>query len=122
MLHLWLPHYEAEHGRLSAKVRKQLRSISAAQVDRLLAPHKERVAHCGRSGTKPGSLLKHDIPIRTDNWDVTKPGWLEADTVAHCGTSLEGDFILERHIHRHLQRLDVLARRKTGSLRQDKHR
>lgn len=93
MLRLWLPHYEAQHGKLSAKVRKQLKSISAAQVDRLLAPRKARVAHRGRSGTKPGSLLKHHIPIRTDNWDVTRPGWLEADTVAHCGSSLEGHFV-----------------------------
>jgi hypothetical protein len=93
MLSLWLPHYETEHGRLPAKVRQQLRSISAAQADRLLAPRKARCQHRGRSGTKPGSLLKHHIPIRTDNWDISKPGWLEADTVAHCGASLEGDFI-----------------------------
>lgn len=93
MLELWLPHYEAEHGRLSPKVRKLLRTISAAQVDRLLAPRKAQCKHRGRSGTKPGSLLKQHIPIRTDNWDVTRPGWLEADTVAHCGASLEGDFV-----------------------------
>lgn len=93
MLELWLPHYEAEHGRLTAKVRKQLGKISAAQADRLLAPRKARIKHRGRCGTKPGSLLKHHIPIRTEHWDVTKPGWLEADSVAHCGTSLEGDFI-----------------------------
>jgi len=93
MLELWLPHYEAEHGRLPARVRKQLRAISPAQVDRLLAPRKAQCKHRGRSGTKPGSLLKHHIPIRTDNWDITKPGWLEADTVAHCGSSLAGEFI-----------------------------
>jgi hypothetical protein len=93
MLELWLPHYEAEHGRLPAIVRKQLGAISAAQTDRLLAPCKARYKHRGRSGTKPGSLLKHRIPIRIDNWYITKPGWLEADTVAHCGGSLEGDFI-----------------------------
>jgi len=45
------------------------------------------------SGTKPGSLLRTEIPIRTDNWDITQPGFLEADTVAHCGGSLAGDFI-----------------------------
>ena len=111
MLELWLPHYEAEHGKLSAKVRKQLRAISAAHVDRMLAPRKAQSKHRGRSGTKPGSLLKHHIPIRTDNWDVTKPGWLEADTVAHCGGSLEGDFIWSVTLHRHLQRLDQPAGR-----------
>lgn len=47
----------------------------------------------GRCGTKPGGLLKTQIPIRTDNWDISGPGYLEADTVAHCGASLEGDFL-----------------------------
>ncbi|WP_206171136.1 hypothetical protein, partial [Phragmitibacter flavus] len=93
LLSLWLPHYEAEAGKLKAAVRQQVLCISAAQADRLLAPRKAKIKHRGRSGTKPGSLLKHHIPIRTDNWDITQPGWLEADTVAHCGTSLEGDFI-----------------------------
>lgn len=93
LLPLWLPHYEREHGRLEVKLRNQVLKISAAQADRLLAPRKARLQHRGRSGTKPGGLLKNHIPIRTDNWDVTRPGWLEADTVAHCGTSLEGDFI-----------------------------
>jgi len=92
LLALWLPYAEQEDGRLTPKVRRQVLSISAAQADRLLAPHK--VAHRrGRCGTKPGGLLKHQIPIRTDNWDVTMPGYLEADSVAHCGTSLEGAFI-----------------------------
>ena len=68
-------------------------SISASQADRLLAVRKSRCRVRGRCGTKPGSLLKTQIPIRTDNWDVTRPGWIEADSVAHCGTSLEGDFI-----------------------------
>lgn len=72
MLELWLPHYEAEHGWFPAKVRKQLRTISPAQTDRLLAPHKAQYKHRGRSGNKPGSLLKHHTPIRTDNWDITK--------------------------------------------------
>jgi len=93
LLPLWLPHYEAEKGKLSRAVRQDVLAISAAQADRLLAPRKARVQHRGRSGTKPGSLLKHHIAIRTDNWDITQPGWMEADTVAHCGTSLEGDFI-----------------------------
>jgi hypothetical protein len=93
LLPLWLPHYISEHGRLKPETFRKVLSISPAQADRLLAPHKARGQHCGRCGTKPGSLLKHHIPIRTDNWDVTRPGYLEADTVAHCGQSLEGDFI-----------------------------
>ncbi|SCX51906.1 hypothetical protein SAMN05720354_11144 [Nitrosospira sp. Nsp1] len=45
------------------------------------------------SGAKPGTLLKHQIPIRTMHWDITLPGFMEADTVAHCGNSLAGDFV-----------------------------
>ena len=92
-LGLWLPHYERHHGRVSGRQRQLLRAVSSATLDRLLAP--ARVAHPlrGLSGTKPGSLLRTEIPIRTDNWDITRPGFLEADTVAHCGHSLAGDFI-----------------------------
>lgn len=89
----WLPHYQREHGGLAAGVRKGVMEVSAAQIDRLLAPRKAQAGHHGRCGTKPGGLLKTQIPIRTDNWDITRPGFLEADTVAHCGGSLEGDFI-----------------------------
>jgi hypothetical protein len=92
MLELWLPHYEQEYGKLPPAMRARVLGISAAQADRLLAPHRAGIRR-GRCGTKPGGLLKHQIPIRTDNWDVTMPGYLEADTVAHCGSSLEGEFI-----------------------------
>jgi len=89
----WLPHYESQYSRLNRKLRGKVLSVSAAQIDRLLAPRKAQVGHRGRCGTKPGGLLKTQIPIRTDNWDLSRPGFLEADTVAHCGGSLEGDFI-----------------------------
>lgn len=87
---LWLPYYESAYGTLSAEIRNQLERISAAQIDRLLAPYKVKR---GKSWTKPGSILKTQIPIRTDNWDVTQPGFFEADTVAHCGGSMEESFI-----------------------------
>jgi len=90
---LWLPHYEALHGRLAPVLKAKVLAISPAQIDRLLAPRKARHGGKGRCGTKPGGLLKNQIPIRTSNWDITQPGFLEADTVAHCGSSLEGDFI-----------------------------
>jgi hypothetical protein len=90
---LWLPHYQREYGRLGTKLRQKVLRISPAQIDRLLAPRKARAGGKGRCGTKPGGLLKNQIPIRTSNWDITRPGFLEADTVAHCGNSLEGDFI-----------------------------
>jgi hypothetical protein len=93
LLPLWLGHYEQEFGKLDRETRRQVQRISAAQADRLLARRKAQVRYRGRGGTKPGGLLKHHIPIRTDNWDITRPGYLEADTVAHCGESLAGDFI-----------------------------
>ncbi len=93
LLPTWLPYDQKEHGQLKTAAAKRLLSISAAQIDRLLAPRKVSVGHRGRCGTKPGGLLKTQIPIRCDNGDITRPGYLEADTVAHCGGSLEGDFI-----------------------------
>lgn len=91
LLPLWLPHYEAGRGRLGAKVRQKVLAISAAQIDRVLSSRK--VSAHGACGTRPGSLLRTHIPIRTDNFDIARPGFLEADTVAHCGGSLAGDFV-----------------------------
>jgi hypothetical protein len=90
---LWLPHFQRHYGKLGKELRSKVLSISAAQIDRLLAPGKALAGARGKCGTRPGSLLKTHIPIRTDNWDISCPGYLEADTVAHCGTSLEGDFV-----------------------------
>jgi hypothetical protein len=89
----WLPHYEKENGELDEIIRGQIYSLSPATLDRLLKPLRIEYPSKGRSGTKPGRLLKNQIPIKTDNWDVTQPGFLEADTVAHCGNSLAGDFV-----------------------------
>lgn len=92
VLRQWLPFYEGRYGQLSARQRSLIRQVSPATLDRLLAP--ARAEHCrGRSGTKPGSLLRSEIPIRTGTWDLSRPGFLEADSVAHCGTSLAGSFI-----------------------------
>lgn len=89
----WLPHYEAETNLLPDILKGQLLSLSPSTIDRLLKPIRVEYSHKGLSGTKPGRLLKNQIPIKTDHWDVTKPGFLEADTVAHCGNSLSGDFV-----------------------------
>ena len=90
---LWLPHYESEYGMLDATIRSKLLSISAPTIDRKLKPMRAKHKRHGLCGTKPGSLLKNHIPIKTDNWDVSKPGFVEADTVAHCGNSLSGEFV-----------------------------
>lgn len=90
-LPLWLPHYGGAYGELDTAIYKGLLSMSAATIDRLLAPSRVK---CKRfCGTKPGSILKKQIKIKTDQWDEDRPGYLEADTVAHCGTSLSGDFV-----------------------------
>lgn len=93
ILREWLPYYELRYERLNGKQRKLVKQVSAATLDRLLASARAQHPGRGRCGTKPGSLLKTEIPIRTGTWDLTRPGYLEADSVAHCGTSLAGDFI-----------------------------
>lgn len=88
---LWIPFYEIKHP-LSATVKLQLLSASARTLDRLLKPLKHRYPK-RFSGTKPGSLLRSQIAVKTQQWDEKQPGYVEADTVAHCGTSLLGNFI-----------------------------
>lgn len=92
-LPLWLPYYEERDGVLLPPLRAKLLAISPATIDRLLRPARAQHRRHGLCGTKPGSLLKHQIPIRTDNDDVDQPGYLEADAVAHCDNSLAGDFV-----------------------------
>jgi hypothetical protein len=89
---LWLPHYEREKGGLEEELRDRVLSLSAATLDRLLAPCRVAQGTRGRCGTRPGTLLRKQIPVRTEHWDVDGPGWMEADTVAHCGESMSGDF------------------------------
>jgi hypothetical protein len=88
---LWLPYYQTHYGKLTADTRKHLLTISPASIDRVL--HAVRVKQKGRCTTRPGTLLRNQIPIRTHHWDVTQPGFVEADTVAHCGNSLAGEFV-----------------------------
>ena len=92
-LALWLPHYERHHGRISHRQRKLLNEVSAATLDRMLASARVEHPLRGRCGTKPGGLLRTEIPIRTGTWDVNRAGYLEADSVAHCGASLAGEFV-----------------------------
>jgi hypothetical protein len=87
-----MPFYETEYGPLPQYVLTALYAISAATIDRLLKPTRIKYKGRGRSTTKPGSLLKKHIPIKTNQWDETRPGFLEADTVAHCGESMAGMF------------------------------
>jgi len=79
---------------ISPEVAQKLLKISESTIDRLLKPEKDRYRlGKGRSGTKPGSLLKKAIPIRTfADWNEKKPGFLEADLVGHDGGNGCRDF------------------------------
>jgi len=77
---------------LTDQVKEKLFAISAATIDRLLAPIRKKQQIKGKSTTRPGSLLKKSIPIRTfSNWDNSKPGFFEVDLVSHDGGNLRGD-------------------------------
>src|ERR1022692_2870630 len=65
---------------------------SARQIDRRLAGKKSQCKQRLYGQTKPGTLLKHHIPVKTDSWNVTKPGFAEIDLVSHSGNSGEGEF------------------------------
>jgi hypothetical protein len=91
-LPLWLPFYEKRHGQLKSKVKAKVLAASAATIDRLLAPCRISLGSRGRCSTRPGTLLRSQIPIRTEHWEVSGPGFIEADTVAHCGQSMAGEF------------------------------
>jgi hypothetical protein len=92
ILPLWIPGYLQSFGPLNIEVTDALVAISAATIDRILKPVRIKHKGSGRATTKPGSLLKKHIPINTNQWDESRPGFLEADTVAHCGHSMAGMF------------------------------
>ncbi len=91
LLPLWL-RWARPRFHLTPALEAQLLRLSPRQMDRRLAPYR-RPGRTGRfGGTKPGALLKHHIPLRTDRWDVTVPGFTEIDLVAHGGESGDGEF------------------------------
>jgi hypothetical protein len=91
MMEDWLGSYEAHEGSVPKAVRDQLLEASPRTLDRLLRPL--RIQARRPSMTRPGSLLRQQIPIRGSVWDDNKPGWLEVDTVALCGGNCSGDYI-----------------------------
>ncbi len=91
MLPEWIPAYEQHERRLPGEVREKLLLASGRTLDRLLEPL--RVQGAGRSLTRPGTLLRQQIPIRGSVWEEGKAGWLEVDTVALCGGSVAGEFV-----------------------------
>ncbi len=90
LLPLWLP-WAKQRWTIPPALERQLLAISPRTIDRRLQPHKHQLRSRRYGRTKPGTLLKHHIPIQTGHWDVTTPGFGEIDLVAHCGPSLDGE-------------------------------
>jgi hypothetical protein len=90
---LWLPYYQFHKKNvLNEEEQKLLLKISPSTIKRLLRRLKSKHKKFGLSTTKPGSLIKKQVPIKLNQWDESIPGYIEADTVAHCGSSVSGQF------------------------------
>ena len=92
LLPLWLPRARRRL-HLSPAVERHLLAISPRQIDRRLAPHKRQLQKRLYGRTKPGTLLKHHIPLKTDRWDVATPGFTEIDLVSHSGNAADGEVV-----------------------------
>ena len=92
LLPLWMP-WARKRFKLLPGIERQLLAISARQMDRRLKDRKARIKKRLYGRTKPGSLLKHHIPVKTDHWTVSCPGYAEVDLVAHSGSNAAGEFI-----------------------------
>lgn len=78
---------------LDDDTRGKLFEISPATIDRLLREEKKKYLLRSRARTRPGTLLKHQIPIRTfSDWDDLRPGFCEMDLVGHDGGDTSGEF------------------------------
>jgi len=93
LLPLWMPWARKHFKQLTPTLEKQLLAISPRQIDRRLRAKKLALGRRIYGRTKPGTLLKHHIPIKTHNWDVSTPGFVEADLVSHSGSDASGEFI-----------------------------
>jgi hypothetical protein len=89
---VWLP-WVKKHVALSARLERELLAISPRQIDRRLGPYKKQVKKRLYGRTKPGTLLKHQIPIKAERWATTEPGFGEIDLVSHSGDRADGEFV-----------------------------
>ncbi len=92
LLPAWLP-WTRRRLALTPRLERQLLTISPRQIDRRLKASKRRLRKRLYGRTKPGTLLKHHIPVKTDHWQVTTPGFAEIDLVSHSGNSADGEFV-----------------------------
>ena len=91
VIQLWLP-WIRERFRTTAQEELQLLSISPAQIDRRLKLKKQYIRKKVYGSTKSGTILKHQIPIKTDSWNIRAAGYIESDLVSHCGGNASGLF------------------------------
>lgn len=89
----WIEHHPPTGTPLPEAFKKKLLKISPAQIDRLLRPSRIQHPKKGICATRPGTLLRHQVPTRGGPPDTKRPGSVEADTVAHCDDSTEGDYV-----------------------------
>ncbi len=94
ILELWLPSYIKTYGPINPQVADDLKNISASSIDRLFKPVRPKFKKRGHCTTKSGTLLRKHIPIQVDQWDQSRPGFIESDTVHHCGESMAGQYVL----------------------------
>jgi hypothetical protein len=91
LLPLWMP-WIGKRFHVRPEIARQLLSISPRQMDRRLRANKTQQKRRIYGRTRPGLLLKHQIPVKTDSWDVSTPGFTEVDLVSHSGNSADGEF------------------------------
>lgn len=90
MIEVLIVHKELD---MPEKIAQRLKHLSSASIDNRLHSYRRKLHRKLISTTKPGSLIKKQIPIRTSSWSESRIGCLELDTVAHCGDRADGDFI-----------------------------
>ena len=90
-LSLWMPWIQ-QRFHLTPKEHAQLMSISPSQIDRRIKSKKQWTRKKVYGSTKPGAILKHQIPVKTDSWNIRLPGYVETDLVSHCGGCASGHF------------------------------
>jgi len=93
LMPLWLPWARKMLNGLTEQVEQQVLRITSRQIDRRLRKKKQTLKRRLYGRTKPGTLLKHHIPLKTDCWDVTEPGFSEIDLVSHSGDNACGEFV-----------------------------
>jgi len=92
LLPVWLP-WIRQRLKISPELERQLLAMSPRTMDRRLQPLKRRLGRRLYGRTKPGSLLKHHIPLQTSSWAEARPGFTEIDLVSHSGNAASGEFL-----------------------------